>query len=209
MSRPRPESKLAGFDPGRGSPRIEPEASGSEATMGEGGRGGGGCLKGILIGCGVLLALGILVVVGITMNLDLIKESGWFRSIAKTAETAKVEVGRSMEIRAALLETYPSDQIGVHVGYHSADGVSVKTLAVSIEGPQFAIPEERAAYEELVRGIAFDVARLHPEIGLYDQIQVRVVRRLGVATVSTSADEFTFAVDELLGGATGVEPGAE
>ncbi|HSM13443.1 MAG TPA: hypothetical protein VLA66_05190, partial [Thermoanaerobaculia bacterium] len=62
--------------------------------MGEDGRGGGGCLKGILIGCGVLLALGILVVVGITMNLDLIKESGWFRSIAKTAETAKVEVAR-------------------------------------------------------------------------------------------------------------------
>jgi len=169
----------------------------------EGRKRSGGCLKAGLIGCGVVVVLGLVAVVGIATNLDLIKQSKWFRSISEGVDTAKAEMKRSLEIRQALLEKYPAEQIGVNFNFSSVNGVSVKSLAVSIQGPKFEVPEDHDELEALARGIALDVAHLHPEIGKYDQIVVQLVRRFGAATISTSADEFVFQVAEL------VEPAAE
>jgi len=169
-------------------------------------RSSGGCLRAGLIGCGVLLVLAVIAVIGVATNLDLIKQSDWFGSISQGAESAKVEFQRSLEIRAALLSEYPADEVGVHIDYSRSGGVSVRVLTVSFESPTFEIPESRAEQEELARGIARAVTRLHPEIGIYDRVGVRIVRRFGGATVSTSAEEFVFLVDELV--AAGAETGA-
>ena len=107
----------------------------------------GGCLKGALIGCAVVALLIVVGVVGFAMNFDVIRQSGWYRSIADKAASAKADFESAMKVRTELLAIYPAARLGANVQFSSTNGVSDKRLVLTFVDPQFELPEGRSATE--------------------------------------------------------------
>lgn len=155
----------------------------------------GGCLKGALIGCAVFALLVVVGIVGVAMNFDVIRQSGWYRSIAAKAADAKADFESAMKVRTELLELYPAAQLGANVQFHSTNGVSDKRLVLTFVDPQFELPEERSATEALARKIATDAAHRFDRIERFNTIVVELARSTGTAT---TAESYSFAVADLL-----------
>lgn len=158
-------------------------------------KGGGGCLKGLLIGCGVALLLGVVAIVGVAMNFDLVRQSGWYRAIADKAASAKADFESAMKVRTELLALYPAAQLGANVQFSSTNGVSDKRLVLSFVDPAFDLPDERSATEALARRIATDAASRFDRIERFNTIVVELARSTGPAT---TAESYSFAVADLL-----------
>jgi hypothetical protein len=160
----------------------------------------GGCLKGLLIGCGVVLLLGVVAIVGVAMNFDAIRQSDWYRGIADKAASAKADFESAMKVRSELLAIYPAAELGANLQFHSTNGVSDKRLVLTFVDPQFELPEERSATEALARKIATDAAHRFDRIERYNTIVVELARSTGPAT---TAESYSFAVADLLAPAEG------
>lgn len=155
----------------------------------------GGCLRGILIGCGVVFLLVVVVIAGIAMNFDTIRQSGWYRSIADKAASAKADFESAMKVRSELLALYPAAQLGANVQFSSTNGVSDKRLVLTFVDPEFAVPDERSATEALARQIATEAAHRFDGIERYNTIVVELARSTGPAT---TAESYSFTVADLL-----------
>ncbi|KAB2962733.1 MAG: hypothetical protein F9K16_08355 [Thermoanaerobaculia bacterium] len=167
--------------------------------------GSGGCLRGILIGCGVVFLLVVVGIAGIAMNFDAIRQSGWYRSIADKATSARADVESALKVRSELLAIYPATQLGANVQFSSTNGVSDKRLVLTFVDPAFTLPEGRSATEALARRIATDAARRFNRSERFNTIVVELARSSGAAT---TAESYAFAVADLLAPAagTGGEP---
>lgn len=155
----------------------------------------GGCLRGILIGCGVVFLLVVVVIAGIAMNFDTIRQSGWYRSIADKAASAKADFESAMKVRSELLALYPAAQLGANVQFSSTNGVSDKRLVLTFVDPEFAVPDERSATEALARQIATEAAHRFDGIERYNTIVVELARSTGPAT---TAESYSFTVADLV-----------
>lgn len=155
----------------------------------------GGCLKGLMIGCGVVLLLVIVGVAGVAMNLDVIKQSDWYRSMADKVGSAKADFDSALRLRAELLERYPAGQLGANIHFSSTNGVSERRLVLTFVDPTFPLPDGRAATEALARQIASDAAGRFGRIERFDTIFVEFARSTGPATTT---ETYSFAVLDLL-----------
>ena len=162
----------------------------------------GGCLKGALIGCAVVALLIVVGVVGFAMNFDVIRQSGWYRSIADKAASAKADFESAMKVRTELLAIYPAARLGANVQFSSTNGVSDKRLVLTFVDPEFTLPDERSATEALARKIATDAANRFDRIERFNTIVVELARSTGPAT---TAESYSFAVADLLAPAAPVD----
>lgn len=157
--------------------------------------GSGGCLKGLLIGCGAMLLLVVVAIAGVALNFDLVRQSGWYRSIAGRVQSAKSDIQNMVRLRGELLAIYPAEQLGTNVRFSSANGVSNRVLDLQFFGPRFDLPADPGERERFARAIAADAARRFDGISRFDTIVIGFARRSGS---SSSSETFSFAVADLV-----------
>jgi hypothetical protein len=168
--------------------------------MSDGSRSGQvGCGKILGYGCLGVVVLGVVVGVGLWAGWDLLRGSGFGKGIAGSIETVKEEGVALQAMRERLLADFPAADVQPFVQIQNRDGVTVKTLQITLVDPRFelaASDEERFAQ---ARDIARAAAAAHPGIRRYDQLRLIVVRtvREGAATTSTSTSTWEFPTSEL------------
>jgi hypothetical protein len=157
--------------------------------------GSGGCLKGLLIGCGVMLLLLVVGIAGVALNFDLVRQSGWYRSIVDKVQSARSDVQNIVRLRSELLELYPAEQLGANVRFSSINGVSNKMLDLQFDEPRFELPAEPGERERFARAIAAAAASRFNGISRFDTIVIGFARRFGSAS---NSETFSFAVSDLV-----------
>lgn len=174
---------------------IESRDEMSDATS----RGQVGCARVAGYGCLGLVLFALVAGVGLWASWDLLRESGVGRGLRDTVATVKAESETLQGVRARLLADYPAADAQPNVQIHSADGVTVKTLQITLVDPRFELADGDAAQLAQAREIARTAAAAHPDIRRYDRLRLVVVRtaREGAATTSTTTSTWEFAAGEL------------
>jgi hypothetical protein len=163
------------------------------------GKSGSGCLKGLGVGCGSCFLLVVILAASVWAGWGSFREMGIFRKVRTTFETAKSEVVNLNALRASLDEIYPAARIDTHADIQSTNGVTVKTLAVSIVDPRFALPDSESAKEAKAREIAGKIAEIYPSIDRWDRLRLSLVREGDGGANLGSTSTFQYGVPELLG----------
>lgn len=156
------------------------------------------------IGCGKVLGYGCLglvlfaVVSGLAIwaSWDLLKQSGIGRSVAETVETVKSQVEAADALRDELVADYPAEDLRADFQIVTNNGVTTKTLRVSILNPRFEVPENADARLAKAREIAAAVAARFPDLGRYDILRLEL-RTRSADGVSSSSSTYEFPTREL------------
>lgn len=159
-------------------------------------RGQVGCAKVAGYGCLGLVLLAVVAGVGIWASWDLLRESGVGRGLRDTVATVKAESETLQGVRARLLADYPAADAQPNVQIQSTNGVTVKTLQITLVDPRFELADGDAAQLAQAREIARAAAAAHPDIDRYDQLRLVVVRNAaaeGASARTTASYEFPAA----------------
>jgi len=165
--------------------------------MSDGGSGKLGC--GRSLGCSCLGCLAVVVIGGLAIwaSWDVLAQSGLGRSVTATVETVKGQVAAANRLRESLIADYPADDLRVDVDVRSTNGVTTKTLRVSILNPRFDLPESAEARLATAREIAAAVKARFPDLVRYDVLRVELRSETGGGVASSSSSRFDFPTAEL------------
>jgi hypothetical protein len=156
-----------------------------------------GCGKIAGYGCLGAIVLGVVAGVGIWASWDLLRGSGVGKGLRETVETVKAEGAALQLVRQRLLADYPAADVVPHVQVNSQNGVTVKTLQITIVDPTFALPESDEARLAQAREIARAAAAAHPGVRRYDLLRLVVERHARGAVAATSTATYDFPTAEL------------
>lgn len=158
-----------------------------------------GCAKVAGYGCLGFVLLAVVAGVGIWASWDLLAKSGVGRGVRDTVATVRAEAAALQEARARLLELYPAADLHPNVQVHSADGVTVKTLELTLVDPRFELPATDEARLAQAREIGRAAAAAHPGLDRYDRLRLVVVRNAAEGSASaTTTWRYEFPTAELL-----------
>lgn len=170
----------------------------------QGSKSGSGCLKGLGVGCGSCAIFVVVLFAGVWFGWETIAESGFGKRIRSTVETVKSEGANMMALRAALVERTGAAEVGIHAGMKSTNGVTVKTLELTLTDPQPPVAEGDA--ERRAREIAAIVVAQYPSLASYDQLRLALVRSGDGGADLGSTATFQFDTKTLLGAGVPATP---
>jgi hypothetical protein len=166
--------------------------------MSEGGGGRVGCAKVAGYGCLGAVLLAVIAGVGIWASWDLLAKSGVGRGVRDTVATVKAEAAALQTLREQVLARYPAADLRPNVQIRSDNGVTTRTLELTLVDPAFELPATDEARLAQAREIAGAAAEAHPGIERYDLLRLVVVRQAAAGSASaTTTWRYEFPTAEL------------
>lgn len=168
--------------------------------MSDDARGGQvGCAKVAGYGCLGFALLAVVAGVGIWASWDLLAGSGVGRGVRATVATVKAEAAALQTARSRLLELYPAADLRPNVQIQNTNGVTVRTLELTLVDPRFELPATEEGRFAQAREIAGAAATAHPGLDRYDRLRLVVVRNAAEGSASaTTTWRYEFPTAELL-----------
>jgi hypothetical protein len=157
-------------------------------------KSGSGCLKSCAVGCATLFGLFVVLAAGAWFGRDTLKQTGWFKDISATFETAKSEAVELNALSARLHQKYPAGHIGAQMHVGNTNGVTTKTMIVNFVDPEFPLPESTPKAHEIAQEIAAD----YPNLAIYDQLRLSFVKRGSGDSSVVSTAEYQFPTAALV-----------
>lgn len=159
-----------------------------------------GCAKVAGYGCLGLVLLAVIAGVGIWASWDLLAGSRLGRGVRDTVATVKAEAVALQAMRVRLLELFPAADLRSNVQIRSANGVTVRTLELTLVDPRFELPATDEGRLAQAREIGRAAAAAHSGIDRYDRLLLVVVRNAAEGSASaTTTWRYEFPTAELTG----------
>lgn len=163
-------------------------------------KSGRGCLKAILIICGVITLLSVIAIMIVYLNWDSISEMTIFEPLKEAGSRFTDELPYMESLYEELSEKYPSQNIFVKIQTKSTSDPGVSALGLSVEftNPKFIKANDQTSGQELAKSIAVVVAENYPTINDYDLVIIKFTNEKGIGFTITQGQEYHFPISELL-----------
>jgi len=161
---------------------------------------GSGCLKAAAMGCLAALALVVIGGFAVWLNWDAIKNTELYRSISASVKEAQAEMQPMLDLRAELLEHYPSQQVNVRINSNLGGGERRRSLVVAFVNPKFSVPETDGGRRNLAREIAVRITASYPDVTRFQAVVIAFVAQRSVGLTFSKTTSYSFETRELVSG---------